>query len=63
MPKSLKPLSFGAALIGFVSLAGCTPTIKVKVELAPIYAKLDVNVRLQLDKDVQALVQQNPNLF
>ncbi|HYF23626.1 MAG TPA: YnbE family lipoprotein, partial [Caulobacteraceae bacterium] len=27
------------------------------------YAKLDHNVRISLDKDVQELIQQNPNLF
>ena len=36
-----------------------------RVEVAPItiYAKLDANVRLQLDEDVKALIQKNPNLF
>jgi hypothetical protein len=35
----------------------------VKVDPINIYAKLDANVRLQLDKEVQSLIQQNPNLF
>ncbi len=49
-----------AAVLGLVA---CTPSVNVNVNLAPIYAKLDVNVKVQLDQDVKALVQQNPNLF
>jgi len=45
------------------AMAACTPSVNVNVNLAPIYAKLDVNVKVQLDQDVKALVQQNPNLF
>lgn len=44
-------------------LMACTPTVNLNVNMSPIYAKLDVNVRVQLDEDVKALVQQNPNLF
>ncbi|MEO6338831.1 MAG: YnbE family lipoprotein [Caulobacteraceae bacterium] len=41
----------------------CTPTIKVEVAPISIYAKLDADVRIKLDKEVQTLIQQNPNLF
>ncbi len=50
------------ALAG-LSLAACSPTVHVKVDPITIYAKLDANVRLQLDEDVKALIQKNPNLF
>ena len=43
-------------------LAACA-TVHVKVDPITIYAKLDANVRLQLDEDVKALIQKNPNLF
>ena len=43
--------------------AGCTPTVRVEVAPINIYAKLDANVRVQLDREVQNLIQQNPNLF
>ena len=43
--------------------AACAPTIHVKVDPITIYAKLDADVRLRLDDDVKALIQQNPNLF
>lgn len=51
-----------AILVG-ASLAACTPTVRVEVAPITIYAKLDANVRLQLDEDVKALISKNPNLF
>ena len=53
------PLLVGALL----GLCACTPTVRVEVAPITIYAKLDANVRLQLDEDVKALIQKNPNLF
>lgn len=47
-------------VLGFTA---CAPTVHVKVDPITIYAKLDANVRLQLDEDVKALIQKNPNLF
>jgi hypothetical protein len=44
-------------------LSGCTPTIRIQVAPINIYAKLDADVRVRLDKEVQSLIQQNPNLF
>ena len=44
-------------------LSACTPTINVKVEPISIYAKLDADVRIRLDKEVSSAIQQNPNLF
>lgn len=56
-----------AAAAGYAAIAlapaACAPTIHVKVDPITIYAKLDANVRLQLDQDVKALIQKNPNLF
>jgi hypothetical protein len=56
-----------AALAGLAAMAvlpaACAPTVHVKVDPITIYAKLDANVRLQLDEDVKALIQKNPNLF
>ena len=48
---------------GALGAAACTPTVRVKVDPINIYAKLDADVRLRLDEDVRALIQQNPNLF
>ena len=44
-------------------LSACTPTIRVEVAPINIYAKLDADVRVRLDKEVQSAIQQNPNLF
>ena len=51
------------ALLTTGALAACTPTVRVKVDPINIYAKLDADVRVRLDKEVQSLIQQNPNLF
>jgi hypothetical protein len=53
----------GAGAAALMSLGACTPTINVKVEPISIYAKLDADVRIRLDKEVQSAIQQNPNLF
>lgn len=64
MKKAIAWAGLGAALgIGSLMLMACTPSVNVNVNLAPIYAKLDVNVKVQLDQDVKALIQQNPDLF
>jgi hypothetical protein len=53
-----------AATIGlFLGLAACAPTVVVKVEPISIYAKLDADIRVRLDQEVQSAIQQNPNLF
>jgi hypothetical protein len=51
-------LAAGTAFIG-----GCTPTVRVEVAPINIYARLDADVRVRLDQEVQNLIQQNPNLF
>ncbi|MDI7776224.1 YnbE family lipoprotein [Asticcacaulis sp. EMRT-3] len=56
-------IALATAALCASALAACTPSVNVNVNLAPIYAKLDVNVKVQLDQDVKALVQQNPDLF
>ncbi len=45
------------------ALGACAPTIHVKIDPISINAKLDADVRIRLDKEVQSLMQQNPNLF
>ena len=45
------------------TLGACTPPSRVEVAPINIYAKLDADVRIRLDKEVQTAIQQNPNLF
>ena len=46
-----------------VATGGCTPTVRVEVAPISIYAKLDADVRVRLDREVQSAIQQNPDLF
>jgi hypothetical protein len=59
----MRPKTFGAVAALAVMTAACTPTIRVEVAPISIYAKLDADVRVRLDQEVQTLIAQNPNLF
>jgi hypothetical protein len=60
----MKKWSKLAAALGLSLYAfACTPTIRVEVAPINIYANLDADVRVRLDKEVQSAIQQNPNLF
>jgi len=48
---------------GLTGTAACTPTVRLQVDPIQIYAKLDADVRIRLDKELQDLLVQNPNLF
>ena len=60
-----------AVLLAFLALpvllAGCNPTVKVEAPDKPIVINLNVkieqDVRIKVDKDVESLVNSNPNLF
>jgi hypothetical protein len=60
----------GAAAILLLAapvLQGCNPTVKVEAPDKPIVINLNVKieqeVRVKVDKDVESLVNSNPNLF
>ena len=56
--------ALACAAVAAALLAGaCTPTVNVKVEPINIYAKLDADVRIRLDKEVQDLIRNNPDIF
>jgi len=64
MSMTRRALGAGLALVGTgLGLAACAPTLTLDVKPITIYAKLDADVRIRLDEDVKALIQQNPNLF
>ena len=46
-----------------VAIGACTPTVRLQVDPITIYAKLDADVRVRLDKELQDLLIENPNLF
>jgi hypothetical protein len=51
------------AVCVFATLGACTPTIRVEVAPINIYAKLDADVRVRLDKEVESAISKNPDLF
>jgi hypothetical protein len=53
----------GLALFGAAFASACTPTVRLQVDPIQIYAKLDADVRVRLDKELQDLLVENPNLF
>ena len=57
------PLAAMAGLGLVVGLGACAPTVHVVIDPITINAKLDADVRIRLDKEVQQEIQQNPNLF
>lgn len=57
----MKNLLFAACVLAAVG--ACTPTIRVEVAPINIYAKLDADVRVRLDKEVQSAIAKNPELF
>ncbi len=62
--ESLMTTRRGLFLAGAgLALAACTPTVRVQVDPINIYAKLDADVRVRLDREVQDLIRENPNLF
>jgi hypothetical protein len=56
-----------AMLILVPLAAACNPTVKVEAPDKPIVINLNVKieqeVRVKIDKDVDSLVKSNPNLF
>jgi hypothetical protein len=65
--QSAPYLAAGAVLALGLGVAGCNPTVKVEAPDKPIVINLNVKieqeVRVKVDKDVESLVNANPNLF
>lgn len=60
--KRLTAVLLAMAVAG-TTTAACTPTIRLQVDPIQIYAKLDADVRVRLDRELQDLLVENPNLF
>lgn len=52
---------------GAAALAACTPTVRIEPSDKPIKidlnVKIDQTVRIQLDREVEDLIADNPDLF
>lgn len=58
--------TLAALVLGGLAAAGasaCTPTVRLEVAPITINATLSADVRIRLDKELQTLLQENPNLF
>lgn len=55
----------GALLAGSIMLAGCVPRIEVAAPDAPITinVKIEHEIHIKVDKDVEALLQNQSGLF
>ena len=58
-----RPYLFAGLGFAALTLSACAPTIHIKVDPITINAKLDADVRIRLDKEVQSAIAANPNLF
>jgi hypothetical protein len=59
-------LPAAALMLGLLG-AGCSPTVKVEAPDKPIVINLNVKieqeVRVKVDKDVDSLIKSDPNVF
>jgi len=57
----------GLSIIGLTLTAGCTPKVQIEAPDKPIEinlnVKIDQEVRIRLDKEVEDLIEGNPDLF
>lgn len=58
--RQMAGLGMGAAV---VAMAACSPTIRLEVAPIQIYAKLDADVRIRLDRELQEAFDNNQNIF
>lgn len=66
-PHTMRWRSVILALGGTALLAACTPTIKVEAPDKPIVINLNIKieqeVRIKVEKDVESLIDSNDKLF
>jgi YnbE-like lipoprotein len=62
-----RTLAAGALLAAAAGTSACSPTIKLATPDKPIEinlnVKIDQEVRIRLDKDLEDLIAKNPDLF
>jgi len=65
--KEIIYVSFMGATLAGLSLGGCTVTHKIAPSAEPIRidlnVKIDQEVRIRLDEEVEDLIADNPDLF
>jgi hypothetical protein len=68
MERSMfRPLTIAAGASIALATAACTPTVQLAAPDKPITinlnVKIDQEVRVRLDREVEDLIAQNPDLF
>jgi hypothetical protein len=69
MPMRFSPASglAASAVAAAAAVVACTPTVKLQAPDKPIVinlnVKIDQNVKIQIDKDLEDLLAKNPDLF
>ena len=61
------PAMAGGAAVALALAGGCTPTVQIAAPDKPITinlnVKIDQEVRVKLDKEVEDLIRNNPDVF
>ena len=61
---SLRHGALGALAVGgALALGGCTHKVKVEAPDKPIEINLNVDLRVRLEREVEDLIANNPDLF
>jgi hypothetical protein len=68
LPRRAWPLAaFGGTLLATATLAACQPTVRVEAPDKPIVINLNIKieqeVRIKVERDVDTLLSQNKELF
>jgi len=65
--KTVWKISLIAGLTAMLPLAGCTHTVKFEPSDKPIVININLNIqqeiRVRLDKDIEDLLADNPDVF
>lgn len=60
-------LVLSSTLSSLIAIGGCAPTVKIQAPDRPIEinlnVKIDQEVRVRLDKDIEDLLSENPDIF
>lgn len=64
----VRPLAIAAGTaVALASTSACTPTVRLAAPEEPITinlnVKIDQEVRVRIDRDLEELIEQNPDLF
>jgi hypothetical protein len=65
----MRQILLAISVVGFVGIVGCTPTIRLQVPDKPIEINLNINmkieqnVRIKLERELDKAAQANPGIF